>query len=798
MGIMPPPIHDNTQASRLPALLKQVFGYDEFRPLQREIMETSLAGRDAVAILPTGAGKSLCYQLPALVRDGLTVVVSPLIALMKDQVDQLQAAGVAATAINSSLDDGEARRRLAGLENGRTKILFVAPERLLMPDFLARVVRWNVSALAVDEAHCISEWGHDFRPEYRRLLSVRQALPGVPTLALTATATPRVRTDIIAQLKLDAPEVFIASFNRPNLMYRVVAKDGAAAQTIEFLRGRAQESGKQDSGKHVSGKHVSGKHVSGKCVSKNDDAGIVYCQSRKSTEAMAAALMRAGVSAAAYHAGLDAETRARNQDAFLRDEIRVVCATVAFGMGINKPNVRFVIHADLPKNVEGYYQETGRAGRDGLPSECLLLYSRGDVAKYIGFISEIEDEDARRTARTQLDRMAAFADSAKCRRVELLRYFGENWTNEDGGERCDGCDNCLEPRESYDATLESQKFISCVLRIAQVSRFGVGLQHVADVLAGADTEKIRRWAHDKLPTYGIGKDRPRTAWVSLGRQLVQSGHLAMSEGQFPTLEVSQLAVDALRQRAPIMLVKPVVKATDDAQDDMDLSGGLDGGLEGAADGRSGGRAGTKPKAGAIECDEELFTRLREVRKTLAQARGVAPYVVFNDATLRLMARSYPTNDEELLRITGVGEKKLADFGLEFSTAISAWLDQHPKQIFADRPPAAAVAVARKTAKSTVLNETTLQTLTLLRAGNSIEQVAQARGLVTSTIEGHLLAALESGEQIDRAQLMSDETASEIQSAFASERGAGLRAIFDRLEGRVSYGLLRLYLAVTAK
>jgi ATP-dependent DNA helicase RecQ len=331
-----------------------------------------------------------------------------------------------------------------------------------------------------------------------------------------------------------------------------------------------------------------------------------------------------------------------------------------------------------------------------------------------------------------------------------------------------------------------------------VSRFGVGLQHVADVLAGADTEKIRRWAHDKLPTYGIGKDRPRTAWVSLGRQLVQSGHLAMSEGQFPTLEVSQLAVDALRQRAPIMLVKPVVKATDDAQDDMDLSGGLGGGLDGAADGRSSGRAGTKPKAGAIECDEELFTRLREVRKTLAQARGVAPYVVFNDATLRLMARSYPTNDEELLRITGVGEKKLADFGLEFSTAISAWLDQHPKQIFADRPPAAAVAVARKTAKSSVLNETTLQTLTLLRAGNSIEQVAQARGLVTSTIEGHLLAALESGEQIDRAQLMSEETASEIQSAFASERGAGLRAIFDRLEGRVSYGLLRLYLAVTAK
>ena len=726
--------------SRLPLLLKQVFGYDEFRPLQREIMEVSLAGRDAVAILPTGAGKSLCYQLPALVRDGLTVVVSPLIALMKDQVDQLQAAGVAATALNSSLEDGEARRRLADLENGRTKILFVAPERLVMPDFLARVARWNVSALAVDEAHCISEWGHDFRPEYRRLLSVRQALPGVPTLALTATATPRVREDIVSQLRLDEPEVFVASFNRPNLMYRVVAKDGAAAQVVEFVRGR------------------------------NDDSGIVYCQSRKSTEAMAAALSKAGVSALAYHAGLEAETRARNQDAFLRDEVRVVCATVAFGMGINKPNVRFVIHADLPKNVEGYYQETGRAGRDGLPSECLLLYSRGDVAKYVGFINEIEDEDARRVSRAQLDRMAGFADSAKCRRVELLGYFGETWE----AGRCDGCDNCLEPRESYDATLDSQKLLSCVLRIAQKSGFGVGLQHVADVLAGADTEKIRRWFHTELTTYGIGKDRPRAAWVSLGRQLVQSGHLALGEGQFPTIEITELGLDALRQRAPIMLVKPVVKASDD-------------------------EAAAKPslKAGAVECDEELFTRLRGVRKTLADARGVPPYVVFSDATLRYMARLYPTSDAEMLRVPGVGEKKLADFGREFLAEIASWLESHPRMAFAQVAPASA-APARKPRTDGALNETTRETLAMFRAGRSIDEIAAERGLATTTIESHLIAAIESGEELPRSRFMSDDTAREVEAAFAAERGMGLKAIHERLEGRVSYGVLRVHLALAAQ
>jgi ATP-dependent DNA helicase RecQ len=605
-------------ATALADALKRVWGYDAFRPLQREIIEASLSGRDVVAILPTGAGKSLCYQLPAVVREGLTVVVSPLIALMKDQVDQLQTAGVAATALNSSLDDGEARRRLADLEAGRTRILYVAPERLVMPEFIARLARWNVVALAVDEAHCISEWGHDFRPEYRQLADVRRVLGGVPVLALTATATPRVREDIVAQLGLQRAEVFVASFNRPNLTYRVVAKDGAAAQIVSLVRGRP------------------------------DDAGIVYCQSRRTVEAMTAALAKTGVRAAPYHAGLDASVRAANQDAFLRDEVQVVCATVAFGMGINKPNVRFVIHADLPKNIEGYYQETGRAGRDGLPGECVLLYSRGDVAKYIGFLSEIEDPDARRTARAQLDRMAAFADTPQCRRAELLAYFGERWP--DAG--CGACDNCLEPREQYDATLESQKLLSCVLRIAQKSGFGVGLQHVADVLAGADTEKIRKWFHNELSTYGIGKDRPRAEWLSIGRQLVQAGYLELGEGQFPTLALSALGVEALRNRTPVLLTKSIARTA----------------ARTAAPPQSGG---TVPGAEVLSCDEALLAQLKAKRREIADARGVPSYIVFNDATLRHMAARRPRTREEFLSVPGIGEKKYADFAQAFAGVIEA-------------------------------------------------------------------------------------------------------------------------------
>jgi ATP-dependent DNA helicase RecQ len=614
------PAADREVEHALQSVLKAVFGYDSFRPLQREIMLASLEGRDAVAVLPTGAGKSLCYQLPALVRDGLTVVASPLIALMKDQVDQMQAAGVAATFINSTLESDEFRARCAALDRGEHRILYVAPERLVTPDFLARLARWKVAAIAVDEAHCISEWGHDFRPEYRQIRAVRRAFPHAPVLALTATATPGVREDIVAQLELRDPAVFVASFDRPNLAYRVVAKDDAREQTVAFVR------------------------------SRGDESGIVYCQSRKSAEAMADALERAGVSARPYHAGLAQEVRARNQEAFLRDEVRVVAATIAFGMGINKPNVRFVVHADLPKNIEGYYQETGRAGRDGIASDCLLLYSRGDVAKHLHFLAEISDDDARALAKAQLDRIVAFAESAGCRRTALLRYFGEVRDE----SNCGGCDNCLTPRETEVVTTDAQKLMSCVLRIEQKSGFRVGLQHLSEVLAGADTEKIRRWLHNELSTYGAGKDRARASWVSLGRQLLQEGLLEVADDGFAVVRVTPRGLDALRSRSEIRVVKPIAPVSADR-----------------ARARDRGSSRGDAVAALAEADAPLFERLRALRKRLADARGVPPYVVFSDVTLRGLATSKPQSKDEFLAIVGIGEKKYADFGADFAAEIAS-------------------------------------------------------------------------------------------------------------------------------
>ena len=613
----------------MPALeqkLKEVFGYDTFRPHQREIAESFLAGRDTLAILPTGAGKSLCYQLPALVRDGLTVVVSPLIALMKDQVDQLTASGVAATFLNSTLDSAEARKRFAKLYAGEYRLLYLAPERLMLPEFLPKLAEWGMKALAVDEAHCISEWGHDFRPEYRRLREVRESFPGLPLLALTATATPRVQEDIRTQLELRDPEIFLASFNRPNLNYRVIPKSKAAAQVVQFVRERS------------------------------DEAGIVYAQSRRMAESLAAALCESGIKAAPYHAGLEAEERARNQEGFLRDDIQVICATIAFGMGINKPNVRFVIHADLPKNVESYYQETGRAGRDGLPSDCLLLYSRGDVVKYLRFFEEITDLQARREARTQLEKMTHFAEDERCRRVSLLGYFGEEWTE----ENCGACDQCLAPREKWDATTDVQKLLSCVLRLRQKSGFSTGLQHAVEVLTGGKSEKILRWGHEAVSTYGVGQEHPRAYWVDLGRQLLRLGLLEASEDKFATISVTERGIEVLRAREKVALTRPMVRPVQDA----------------AAPKKR------RVRSGEVACDEGLFEVLRKLRAELARSRNVPPYVVFSDATLRHMAREYPRDEMALLQVPGVGERKLSDYGQVFLAAIGGWLSTKPRQRFA--------------------------------------------------------------------------------------------------------------------
>ncbi|MFA4944339.1 MAG: DNA helicase RecQ [Lentisphaeria bacterium] len=612
--------------NHLQQLLQTHFGYDRFRPLQEEIIRDTLAGRDVLALLPTGGGKSLCYQLPALAHDGLTLVISPLISLMKDQVDALTVGGIPATFINSTLDLPTLRRRQQELDAGQHRLLYIAPERLPQPEFQERLRRWRVNRIAVDEAHCISEWGHDFRPDYRQIRELRTLLPDVPVLALTATATERVRADIATQLQLRAPGIYIASFNRPNLTYTVQPKQQPYRQLLALVQGRPRES------------------------------GIVYCQSRKTAETLAERLTLDGVAARPYHAGLDAETRTANQEAFLRDEARVVCATIAFGMGINKSNVRFIIHHDLPKNIEGYYQETGRAGRDGLPGECTLLFSPGDAVKIRKFIAEKPDPRDQEIARDQLRQMLHYAESRTCRRAHLLRYFGEAFPD----DNCGGCDNCLAPREAYDGTRPAHKLLSCVYRLRQATpRLGVGLNHIAEVLTGARTAKIQAWGHDRVSTYGIGQELARPAWQAVGHELLQLGLLRQTDERFATVELTPEGLATLRGRQPVTLTRlPLADSATTA---------------------ASAATTARRRAGDIACDEVLFERLRTLRRRLADDRNVPAYVIFSDLTLRELARRYPASAAEFATVPGVGQSKHAEFAKPFLAEIAAFLETQPRQ-----------------------------------------------------------------------------------------------------------------------
>ena len=737
----------SSRADQLRSLLKQYFGFSSFRPLQEEIIRDALAGKDVFAVLPTGGGKSLCFQLPALARDGLTVVVSPLIALMKDQVDALQAAGVAATFLNSSLAAGESRPRIHGLHNGEYRLLYVAPERLMLSGFLEDLRRWNVNLFAIDEAHCISEWGHDFRPEYRQLASLRAQFPDVPTMALTATATERVRGDIVKQLHLHAPRCYVASFNRPNLTYRVSAKTGAYGQVLDFTRARQRES------------------------------GIIYCHARKTTEDLARKLNEDGVSAAPYHAGMDSADRSRNQEKFLRDEVRVICATIAFGMGINKPNVRFVIHYDLPKNIEGYYQETGRAGRDGLPSECLLLFSPGDRAKQSRFIDEKPDPKEREIARAQLEQIIHYAEVASCRREFLLGYFGEKYGAQSSSSasletpqqraelelrapNCGGCDNCLAPRQTWDGTLAAQKFLSCVFRIREKSGFGVGIQHVIEVLCGADTEKVRKFGHESLSTYGIGAEHGRAEWGAIGRELCRLGFLFQNAERFNIVELTDAGMAALKSRQKITLTKPVTAPEPEKE---------------------------KHRVGEIACDEALFEKLRQLRKQLADERSVPSYIIFSDVSLRQMARFYPQDDADFSRISGVGEKKLREFGTAFMAEIAAHLQSNPRQIFSDASFDAPPPPARST-----ISDAVRETLRFFRQGRTVPEVARLRGIKEGTVYGYLDEAIRAGETVDLNALLDAKAQQEIAAAFNKSGFGNLTGALESLGGRYSYGQLRVY------
>ena len=724
------------------ALLKQYFGYASFRPLQEEIIRDALAGKDVIALLPTGGGKSLCFQLPALARSGLTVVVSPLIALMKDQVDALTASGVPATFLNSSLNANEARARLRGLHNGEFRLLYAAPERLMLSGMLADLERWGVNLFAIDEAHCISEWGHDFRPEYRQIAQLRERFPQVPFMALTATATERVREDIADQLKLRDPARYVASFNRPNLNYRISAKTGAYGQVLDFLRAHPR------------------------------DSGIIYCQARKTTESLAEKLRADGIKAAPYHAEVPKEERSGNQEGFLRDEIRVICATIAFGMGINKPNVRFVIHYDLPKNIEGYYQETGRAGRDGLPSECLLLFSPGDVQKYLGFITEKPPAE-QVIAREQLSQMVHYAECSGCRRVELLAYFGETYgvppsggettePAEAGAPNCNACDNCLTPRATFDGTVAAQKFMSCVFRIRQASDFGTGLNHVIEVLTGAQSERVLKWGHDNLTTYNIGHEHSRSEWAAIGRELLRLGFLRQTTDKFPVIELTDAGRAVLTARTKVTLTKPV------SAPDKVVS-----------------------HVGEIACDELLFEKLRRLRKELADARAVPSYIVFSDVALRQMARLYPQTEADFSRISGVGTSKLRDFGAQFLEEIAAHLRANPKQIFADE----SFTQKPSAPKRSKLTETVVATLHYWRGGRTAEEIAHLRDVKPSTIYGHLADAVDAGETVDLNRVLTADQQTRAAKAFYQYGWANIPGVLESLGSAFDYGQLKVFRAM---
>ena len=587
-------------------VLEQVFGFKSFRPQQEKIITSIITGRDNFVLMPTGSGKSLCYQIPAILGEGVGIVVSPLISLMQDQVDSLNSNGIACAFYNSALSSQQAKQVLAKLHNNKLQLLYMAPERLMMESFLERLCDINISLFAVDEAHCISQWGPDFRPEYKLLGQLRHLFPDIPMMALTATADKATRTDILQSLHLKNPDIHIASFNRPNIRYTVIEKHNPNQQLLKYLQTHENES------------------------------GIIYCSTRQRTEDIAAKLQQNGFNAKPYHAGLASNERQQTQNAFQRDDIQIVVATVAFGMGIDKPNVRFVVHYDLPKNIESYYQETGRAGRDNLPSEALFLYGLADIARVRYLLEKTNDETLKRVELHKLNAMIAFAEAQTCRRQVLLNYFSEHIAQD-----CNNCDICLNPPKTFDGTNAAQKALSCVYRVNQ--RFGI--THVIDVLRGVDNERMRSWNHNQLSTYGIGKDHHRDEWYSIFRQLIHQGYLEQDFMRYSILKLLPKAKKILKGEEKIILAKPRIKSP------------------------------TKPKVKKekqhdLSCDKELFESLRQLRKKLADEENKPPFVIFSDASLIEMAAKKPSNEEEFLAINGIGEFKLEKYGKVFLDSIN--------------------------------------------------------------------------------------------------------------------------------
>lgn len=603
-------IHHLDHAGRV---LQQTFGYQQFRAGQLDIINTVSGGRDCLVIMPTGGGKSLCYQIPALIMSGITLVVSPLISLMKDQVDQLLANGVAAACLNSSLPREQQQQTIAACRSGQIRLLYIAPERLMMESFLEQLAQWQLALLAVDEAHCVSQWGHDFRPEYAALGQLRERFPQVPFMALTATADSTTRQDIARQLGLHDPLIHISSFDRPNIRYMQTEKFRPLDQLIRYV---GQQQGK---------------------------SGIIYCQSRAKVEDITARLQARGLAVGAYHAGLNNHFRNQVQEQFQRDDLQIVVATVAFGMGINKSNVRFVVHFDVPRTIESYYQETGRAGRDGLPAEAMLFFDPADMVWLRRCLEGKPDGAQKDIERQKLNAMGAFAEAQTCRRMVLLNYFGERQL-----QPCGNCDICLDPPRRYDGLQDAQKMLSCIYRVNQ--RFGMA--YVVDVLRGASTQRIRELGHDKLSVYGIGRDQSHDYWISVIRQLIHLGLIEQNLANYSVLQLTEAARPVLRGEVPLLLAQPRIR--------VKLP--------------SVKKTRTTQKTASANYDRDLFSRLRKLRKTIADEENIPPYVVFNDATLTEMAEKMPINSRTLLAINGVGEKKLERFGQAFIQVICQYLD----------------------------------------------------------------------------------------------------------------------------
>jgi len=723
-----------TVEQRIIDAVQSVWGFGALRPLQLDAIRAGLEQQDSLVVLPTGGGKSLCYQVPPLITKRLDVVVSPLISLMRDQVDALRQNGYPAAAIHSSLTPHERDEIRTGMREGVYRLLFISPERLINPRFMEYLQSQNIRSFAIDEAHCISQWGHDFRPEYRQLETIKQRFPNASVHAYTATATQRVRSDIIERLSLNNPNVLVGTFDRPNLTYRIVPATDVEAQTLEVVRRHRNE------------------------------AVIVYCLSRKDTEHMAAFLKANDVSAAHYHAGMESAERSAVQDAFAGEQLDVVCATVAFGMGIDRSNVRCVIHASMPKSIEHYQQETGRAGRDGLEAECVLFYSAADVIRWDRLIRKsaenAEDPATTIEAGTELlNHMATYCTSPKCRHRALSEYFGQAYESDD----CGACDACLDEIDIMeDSTTIAQKILSCVARVDQ--RFGI--KHVVDVLRGANTEAVRERGHDVLSTHGILKQWPEKVLTQLVYQLIDLGVLQRTSGDRPVVQLTDESLAVLRGERAVRLIRPAaLKQT---------------------------RVQTESWEGV---DRGLFEHLRELRKRIAGERSVPAYVVFSDATLRDLARRRPTTVDAMRDVHGVGQKKLADFGEPFTEAIAAYCEDHDLEadVYAARGSIEPTDVVRPK-KVKRPNPEKAKAQELLRGGATIAQVMEATGRAESTTWEYLAEVIAEGGAADISTWVDDETYARVIDAASQMDDQRLKPVFEALDEQVPYGVIKVVLA----